>query len=143
MTTSILYTTTDAPSEALAAAVDRGLEEHNITAAPSLHEVRPLSVSAANEDGVLVGGALGRTWGSCCELQELWVTPASRQSGVGSNLLVEFEHAARQRGCKTFYLTTLSFQAPAFYEKHGYEAKATIAGYPEGIVKYLMLKDVT
>ena len=42
-----------------------------------------------------------------------------------------------------FYLTTLSYQAPAFYRKHGYEVLAEIAGYPNGIIKYLMHKSGT
>lgn len=47
----------------------------------------------------------------------------------------------RARGCSTFYLTTLSFQAPDFYRRHGYAVLASIAGYPDGIVKYLMRRD--
>ncbi len=37
-----------------------------------------------------------------------------------------------------FYLTTLSFQAPEFYRRHGYTTLAEISGYPNGIIKYLM-----
>jgi ribosomal protein S18 acetylase RimI-like enzyme len=59
---------------------------------------------------------------------------------VGSRLLHEFEERARGRGCDVFYLTTLSFQAPDFYRKHGYEVLAQISGYPNGIIKYLMQK---
>jgi hypothetical protein len=40
-----------------------------------------------------------------------------------------------------FYLTTLSFQAPEFYRKHGYGVLARVAGYPDGIVKFLMHRD--
>ena len=39
-----------------------------------------------------------------------------------------------------FYLTTLSFQAPDFYRKHGYVSLAEISGYPNGITKHLMHK---
>lgn len=126
------------PKEALDA-VDAGLDGYNFAAAP-LGEVRPLAVFARSAGGEVVGGAVGRTWGGCCELLQLWVHEAHRGSGVGSQLLADFERHAATRGCCIYYLTTLSFQAPQFYRRHGYEALAQISGYPQGIVKYLMQK---
>jgi ribosomal protein S18 acetylase RimI-like enzyme len=133
----LAFTTTDAPPEDSLLAVDAGLERHNHDAAP-LADVRPLAAFATDDSETVVGGAVGRTWGKCCELQQLWVAPEHRSRGVGSRLLLEFEARARTRGCSVFYLTTLSFQAPEFYRRHGYDVLARIAGYPEGIVKFLM-----
>jgi hypothetical protein len=50
--------------------------------------VRPPCCIARNSEGSVIGGAVGRTWGDCCELQQLWVdqqqrrrsAPASRSS---------------------------------------------------------------
>lgn len=61
---------------------------------------------------------------------------------MGSRLLQEFEAHAARRGCNVYYLTTLSFQAPDFYRKHGYASLAEISGYPNGITKHLMQKTV-
>jgi ribosomal protein S18 acetylase RimI-like enzyme len=133
----LAFTTTDTPPDDRLLAVDAGLERHNHAAAP-LADVRPLAAFATDESGTVVGGAVGRTWGKCCELLQLWVAPEHRSRGVGSRLLLEFEACARARGCSVFYLTTLSFQAPEFYRRHGYDVLARIAGYPEGIVKFLM-----
>lgn len=130
----------DPPSAALQA-VDDGLESHNWAAAP-LGDVRPLAAFVRGPGGEVVGGAVGRTWGACCELLQLWVQQEHRGAGVASRLLAEFEQRAATRGCHIYYLTTLSFQAPAFYERHGYGVLAQITGYPQGIVKYLMHKDV-
>lgn len=130
----------DEPPEALLLAVDTGLEQHNHAHAP-LADVRPLATFASAAAGQpLLGGASGRTWGRCCELLQLWVSAERRGQGLGSALLQAFEAQARGRGCSTFYLTTLSYQAPAFYQRHGYTVLAEIAGYPQGIVKYLMVK---
>lgn len=118
-------------------AVDTGLEQHNHAVAP-LDDVRQLAAFATDETGTVVGGAVGRTWGECCELLQLWVAPELRSHGVGSRLLRDFEARARTRGCTTFYLTTLSYQAPEFYRRRGYTVLAQIAGYPNGIVKFLM-----
>ena len=131
------FSATDTPTEAMLQAVDAGLEEHNYAAAP-LSEVRQLATFATNASGQLVGGAVGRTWGKCCELLQLWVAAELRSQGVGSRLLRDFEANARKRGCNIFYLTTLSYQAPRFYERRGYSVLARIDGYPNGIVKFLM-----
>ena len=131
----------DEPPRDAALAVDEGLETHNQAAAP-LRDVRPLAAFARLPDGTLVGGAVGRTWGSCCELLQLWVDPAYRGHGTATQLVRAFEARAATRGCHIYYLTTLSFQAPEFYRRLGYGVLARIAGYPDGIVKYLMHKAV-
>lgn len=136
---ALVFSTTDTPSEDKLLAVDTGLEQHNHAVAP-LEDVRQLASFATDEAGRVVGGAVGRTWGLCCELLQLWVAPDQRAGGVGSRLLQAFEDHARARGCRIFYLTTLSFQAPEFYRRNGYAVLAQISGYPNGIVKFLMHK---
>ena len=131
----------DEPPRAAALAVDEGLDAHNQAAAP-LGDVRPLAAFAHLPDGTLVGGAVGRTWGSCCELLQLWVHADHRGRGTATRLVRAFEAHAAGRGCHIYYLTTLSFQAPDFYRRLGYQVLAQIDGYPERIVKYLMHKVV-
>lgn len=128
----------DIPREA-ALRVDQGLGEANDAAAP-LHEVVPLACFARDAAGTVIGGALGRRWGACCELQQLWVDPAWRRRGLGTQLLVRFEARARTHGCRTFYLETFSFQAPTLYRALGYAVAHEHAVYPHGIVRLLMVK---
>ena len=85
----------------------------------------------------IVGGAVGRTWGLCCELQQLWVEAAMRRKGLGARLVTSFEARARERGCRTFYLETFSFQAPSLYRSLGYEVRLTIRGMAPGVVKHV------
>ncbi len=135
----LTYEQFDAPPEAVLQAIDAGLESHNAAAAP-IGDVRSLAVTARLPSSEIIGGAVGRTWGACCELLQLWVHRDHRNAGTASRLLLEFEKMGAGRGCDTFYLTTLSYQAPEFYRKRGYEALAEISGYPDGIIKYLMHK---
>ncbi len=128
----------DVPADA-GRSVDDGIGAFNAAAAP-LAEVQPLSCFARGPDGEVVGGAVGRIWGGCCELQQLWVSEARRRQGIGAALLARFESRAAQRGCRTVYLDTFSFQAPAFYRGLGFAVAAQIRGFPDGIVKYLMVK---
>ena len=119
--------------------VDDGLGNSNAAAAP-MHEVRALSAFARASSGDVIGGAVGRTWGECCELQQLWVDPAWRRQGIGASLVREFELGAKARGCRTFYLETFSFQAPSLYRSLGYEVGHELHGFAPGIVKYLMVR---
>lgn len=121
-------------------AVDTGLGAANDAAAP-LHEVRRLSCFARTPSGAVVGGAVGRTWGTCCELQQLWVEAGHRRRGIGAQLVRALERRAASRGCATFYLETFSFQAPALYRALGYEVKLALAGFGPGIVKYTMVRE--
>jgi GNAT superfamily N-acetyltransferase len=43
-----------------------------------------------------------------------------RGDGLGSTVLTAFEEEAKQRGCTHVFVTSFTFQAPAFYQRHGY-----------------------
>ena len=49
--------------------------------------------------------------------------PEYRRRGIGSQLIHEFERVAINRGCRTFYLETFSFQAPSLYLSLGYQVR--------------------
>jgi GNAT superfamily N-acetyltransferase len=136
---AIHYTGHDEPPIDDARVVDEGLGNANAGAAP-LHEVRPLACFARAPTGQVIGGAVGRSWGECCELQQLWVEPVRRGSGIGKRLVREFESLAQRRGCTTFYLETFNFQAPQFYQALGYRTTHEHAVYPHGIVKFTMVR---
>jgi len=86
---------------------------------------------------------VGRTWGECAELRQLWVAPALRRRGLGARLVRLFEQQALSRGCRRVYLDTFSFQAPRLYEALGYERRHTLAGFAPGIEKYLMVHELS
>jgi ribosomal protein S18 acetylase RimI-like enzyme len=129
----------DVPPDA-GALVDAGLGEANGQAAP-LHEVRPLCCVARLATGEIIGGVVGRTWGLCCEVQQLWVHPDHRRRGVGRRLMGELHRRAEERGCRTFYLETFSFQAPAFYQSLGYAIRVEIRGFTKDIRRYVMVHE--
>jgi GNAT superfamily N-acetyltransferase len=136
---SLTYSVHDAPSPADAVVIDTGIGDFNAAAAPLSGVVALMCVARSGADDV-VGGAVGRTWGECCELQQLWVAPVLRRTGIGSRLIRLFEDRAIDRGCLVFYLETFTFQAPDFYREHGYASELAIEGFPGGIVKHHMFK---
>jgi len=122
-----------------AAAVDDGIGRYNDGAAP-LHEVQPLACVARLPDGRVAGGAVGRRWGTCCELQQLWVDEGARRCGIGTRLMQAFDAHAAARGCTAVYLETFDFQAPGFYQRLGYRTEHVHGGYPHGIVRHHMVR---
>jgi len=88
----------------------------------------------------IVAGICGNTWGGTCELRQFWVEESQRHRGLGTKLLQAAEHEARRRGCTQIVLMTFSFQAPAFYERQGFEVVTTIDDHPRGYRNLLMRK---
>lgn len=139
MDADLLFTVHDGVPDEPGRIVDAGLGAANDAAAP-LHEVERLSCFVRLPSGEVVGGAVGRTWGDYCELQQLWVDRAHRRQGLGTELVRRFEARAFERGCTTFYLETFSFQAPALYRRLGYQVGHELRGFPHGIAKYVMVR---
>jgi len=92
------------------------------------------------EGGRIVAGICGNTWGGTCEVRQFWVDEPQRRRGLGTRLFRAAEQQARRRGCTQIILMTFSFQAPAFYRKHGFEVVATIENHPRGHQNLLMRK---
>ena len=129
----------DAPQTPDLDVVDAGLHRYNREHG-SVDEVGRLAVFARDSADAVRGGAVGRYWGRCGELQQLWVDEALRRGGVGTQLLAAFERHAAGLGCRVVYLDTFSFQAPAFYRQRGYAEILRQDGFPHGHVKYTMRK---
>ena len=88
----------------------------------------------------IVAGICGNTWGGTCELRQFWVEESQRRRGLGTQLFEAAQQEARRRGCTQIVLMTFSFQAPAFYERHGFEVVATIDNHPLGWQNVVMRK---
>ena len=81
----------------------------------------PLNIVEYDDQGNIIGGILGGTYWGWMYIDILWVQADFRRRGIGSKLLTEAEKEAVRRGCHHVHLDTMSWQAPEFYKKHGYE----------------------
>lgn len=97
------------------------LDEFNRAATPGQSPARELTVQRHNDAGELLGGISGWTWGDAGAMGMVWVRNNSRGVGVGGLLLGDFEAEAKDRGCTHLFVTSFTFQAPGFYERHGYQ----------------------
>jgi GNAT superfamily N-acetyltransferase len=101
---------------------------------------RLLAGRLRSEAGEVIAAFTGHTWGGCCVLAHLWVHEVHRGRGLGQAMLQAAESEAARRGCEQVVLATHSFQAPAFYERVGYERHAVIRGQPKGHANIVFVK---
>ena len=87
----------------------------------------------------IVAGICGNTWGGTWGCANSgWMS--RNVARAWPKLFRAAELEARRRGCTQIVLMTFSFQAPAFYERHGFEVVATIDDHPRGHQNFLMRK---
>jgi GNAT superfamily N-acetyltransferase len=107
---------------------------------------RPLSVFAHRparfiwQRGKLIGGLNGGTAWGWLYISHLWVEDAYRGQRLGSALLTRAEEIGHRYGMQGAHLTTASFQARGFYEKHGYSVFGRLEGMPPGEMLFYMSK---
>ena len=100
----------------------------------------PIGIVEYDNDGNIIGGIIGGTYWGWLYIDILWVDENYRHHGIGSKLLTEAEEEARKRGCHHVHLDTMSWQAPLFYKKHGYEEIGILPDIPKGNQKHLLMK---
>lgn len=90
--------------------------------------------------GEVLGGLAGRTSLGLFFIDLFYLPESLRGGGFGSRLLREAETEAKRRGCARAVLYTISFQAPDFYRKQGYEPFGEVPCEPEGTARVFMVK---
>lgn len=99
-----------------------------------------LNIVEYDVNGNIIAGILGGTYWGWMYVDILWVDENYRKRGIGTKLLSEAEKEAARRGCHHVHLDTMSWQAPEFYKKQGYEIIAVLPDIPNGNKKYLLIK---
>jgi GNAT superfamily N-acetyltransferase len=103
---------------------------------------RWLAIFVRDADRRVVAGLTGWTWAGWLKVNILWVREDLRRKGHGRDLLHAAEAEAKARGCTRATLDTYSFQAPAFYQRLGYEIVATVDEFPAGHKHYTLVKEL-
>lgn len=118
-----------------------GLRRHNDGYAPADGDTA-FAVFLRGDDGAVLGGVLAKAGRGWLHVGILWVDPTLRRQGFGSRLMAAAEAEGRRRGCHSAYLDTFSFQAPAFYERCGYEVFGILEAFPEEHRRFFMRKSL-
>ena len=85
---------------------------------------------------------VAETFGYWLEIEYLYVRDDVRRQGLGSKILKMAELESFNRGCKYSFVNTFHFQAPEFYEKHGYKEVFALKEYPYTGKRYYYTKEL-
>ncbi|HDS7198401.1 TPA: GNAT family N-acetyltransferase [Klebsiella michiganensis] len=120
--------------------IEEGLNEFN-DLMTGISDRKPLSVVIRGmSSGKILGGMLGRSSLGLLFIDLLYLPQEFRSMGLGMELLKRFEDEGRKRGCVAAFLYTISFQAPGFYKKNGWEEFGRIDCLPDGTSRIFMKK---
>jgi len=135
------YDITDKIDENSQKTIYEGLRAYNLE---HLEDKNPkdLGVFARDTEGNIIAGLIGTTHGNWLMVKFLWVSESLRGQNIGSEILKQVESTARERGCKFAFLDTFSFQAPLFYQKHGYQEVFALEEYPLTGKRYYFTKNL-
>ena len=107
-------------------------------------DYQPLAVLVSDPDtGFVLGGLLGKTYLGLFVIERLFLPQWLRGKGLGSRVLALSEKAARERGCAQAAAIMVSFQAPPFFLKRGYDMFAQLYCAKVGPTHFFMAKDLS
>lgn len=100
----------------------------------------PLGLVGCDPSGTVQAGLYGLSYWRWLFVEHLWVAERYRGTGVGSLLLKRCERVAARRDCVGVCVNTMSFQAPGFYERHGYREFGRLKDVPPGHARIWLAK---
>lgn len=104
------------------------------------NNLKQLAILIQDSNSSVVGGFWGRTAYGWLFTELLFVPRSLRGQGYGTRLMQRAEQEALARGCHSAWLDTFEFQAPAFYERLGYETFGQLENYPAPYARFFMQK---
>jgi GNAT superfamily N-acetyltransferase len=113
----------------LDARLDAELSAYNLETS-GVHVRSEFTVTIEDDAGDLVAGLSGWTWGTCAGISLVWVREDRRNQRAGARLLAAADRVARERGCHQIVVSSFTFQAPGFYERHGFVETGRTEGLP-------------
>lgn len=122
-------------------AVGMGLHHYNIQQAGP-DKTKSLCFVLLSPEQQILGGIIGETHWGWLYISLMFIKEELRGQGYGHQLLTLAEEEARQRGATHAYLDTFSFQAPKFYQQHGYQVFGELPDFPTGQTRYYLKKDL-
>ena len=127
------------PDPADIKAIADGLDAYNARFAPAA-DWSPQWIIGRDPGGAVRAGikyVLAFDW---LFVNWLWVAEPYRKQGIGSQLLLGAEAVAKEKLCRGASLDTFTFQAPKFYERHGYREFGRLNDFPPGQARIFVSK---
>lgn len=133
---------TDTPDAEARRVINEGIAGHAVEQA-GYWDAHPVAVLARDPlSRRILGGLLGRTSLGLLFIELAFLPKELRHRQLGTRMLHMMEQEAARRGCCAAVLYTISFQAPGFYERHGWREFGRVACHPPGTSRIFMTKQI-
>lgn len=115
------------------------------------HAVRKIGINGVAEEpisfemrdeGVFVGCVVVQMFWGQLHIKLLIVEEGHRNKGYAKKLMEHAFKYGKERGCSFAFVETLSFQAPDFYQKLGFEVEFKRDGYDRDTSFYYLRRDL-
>ncbi len=134
---------TEAPTEADHGVVSGGLADYNEQKI-GYRDWRPLAALLRDpQTGETLGGMIGKTSYGLLFIDLVYLPESARGQDIGTRLLAMVEREGAARGCREAFLFTITWQAPGFYERHGWTEFGRVACDPSGHARVFMTKTLS
>jgi GNAT superfamily N-acetyltransferase len=131
---------TDGPTDSDRTIIANGLDDFN-ECQTGYRDWRPLAALLRDPDtGQTLGGMIGKTSYGLLFIDLVYLPRTARGQEIGSRLLKMMEQEAIARGCRSAFLFTITWQAPGFYERHGWIEFGQVSCDPPGHARVFMTK---
>jgi len=137
---NMIFSTITNPEQNLIDELRAALRSYNQSIA-GVFSYESIYLFKRDENGDLIGGVYGKFAWNWLYIDLLWVHPAHRDNGLGTQLMQEIEKKAHKMDIYSYHLSTASFQAPIFYQKLGYQICGEIKDLPPGYTTYYLKKE--
>lgn len=120
----------------------KGFKEHSISQVGyDGLDAEPISFEIWQGNELIGACVIQLFWGQL-HIKYLYVDKSYRNKGIGKELMEKAFSYGKSKGCNFAFVETLSFQAPDFYQKLGFEIELERIGYSSGTSFCYLRKDL-
>lgn len=95
-----------------------------------------------DDNGFIVGVCVVQLFFGGLHIKYLLVHEEYRMKGIARRLMEHVFQFGKEQGCKFVFVETMSFQAPAFYQKLGFKVELRRDGYAADTSYYYLRMDL-
>ncbi len=128
------------PGEDERAAILRPLQAYNLAQAGDPKPEKIALLVRDEHSNEVIGGLYGEIFYRWLFIELLAIPEQTRGQGTGSRLMNMAEEVAREKDCVGIWLDTFDFQAPAFYQKHGFSEFGHLDDFPPQRTRFFFQK---
>lgn len=130
----------DKVSDQLRQVIHAGFKDHAIENCGSSELGEQISFDIRSPEGETIAAITVQVFWGSLHIRNLWTHKNHRNKGYASELMQEAFAFARDNNCLFVFVETMSFQAPDFYKKHGFETEFVRNGHSKGTSFHYMKK---